>query len=277
MNIRYLTLRLIRHFLPEPITRFLLRRGWIIRPGMETRDPSGAVTRYSAALAERGGSLVGKRVLVFGYGGNFAVGAELLEAGARHVTLLDRFAPPDNRRNRELLIAYPSYFRLENGQVRPVPEFITLIHDDVRNLVSGRNQVSDDAFDVIVSTSVFEHLDDVQGLTAALAALTQPDGAQIHFVDLRDHYFKLPFEMLTFSERTWKTWLNPTSNLNRYRLRDYRRVFEGLFAEVDIQVLERDLPAFSAARPRIRPEFLTGDDEHDSVMLIRVIAQKPRA
>jgi SAM-dependent methyltransferase len=282
LNLRYLTLRLIRHFLPEPITRFLLRRGWIIRPGMETRDPQGAVTRYRDSLAERGQSLTGKRVLVFGYGGNFAVGAELLKAGARHVTLLDRFAPPDNRRNRELLTAYPTYFRLENGQVRPVPEFITLIHDDVRNLVSTRNpvsprnRVSDETFDVIVSTSVFEHLDDVQGLTAALAALTRPDGAHVHFVDLRDHYFKLPFEMLTFSERTWKAWLNPTSNLNRFRLRDYRRVFESLFDEVDIQILERDLPAFTKARPRLRPEFLTGDDEHDSVTLIRVVAQKPR-
>ena len=282
MNLRYLTLRLVRHFLPEPVTRFLLRRGWIIRPGMETRDPAGAVTRYSAALAERGQSLSGRRVLVFGYGGNFAVGAELLKAGARHVTLLDRFAPPDNRRNSELLTAYPNYFRLENGQVRPVSEYIALIHDDVKNLastrnpVSVRNRVSNEQYDVVVSTSVFEHLDDVQGLTAALAALTQPDGAQVHFVDLRDHYFKLPFEMLTFSERTWKTWLNPTSNLNRFRLRDYRRVFESLFDEVDIQVLERDLPAFTKASPRIRPEFLTGDPDHDSVTLIRVVVRRPR-
>ena len=189
MNLRYLTLRLIRHFLPEGITRFLLRRGWIIRPGMETRDPSGAVTRYSAALAERGQSLYGRRVLVFGYGGNFAVGAEALKAGARHVTLLDRFAPPDNRRNRDLLTAYPTYFRLENGQVRPVPEHITLVHDDIKNII----QSGIEKFDVIVSTSVFEHLDDVPGLTAALAALTHTDGTHIHFVDLRDHYFKLPF------------------------------------------------------------------------------------
>lgn len=274
MNLRYLTLRLIRHFLPEPVTRFLLRRGWIIRPGMETRDPAGAVARYRETLAEGGETLEGKRVLVFGYGGNFAVGAELLRAGASRVVLLDRFAPPDNRRNVQLLSAYPKYFRLENGQIQPAADFITLIHDDVRNLVSARNQVSE--FDVIVSTSVFEHLDDVQGLTSALAALTAPSGTQVHFVDLRDHYFKLPFEMLTFSASVWKHWLNPTSNLNRFRLRDYRRVFESCFTEVEVSVLERDLPAFNAARPRIHPEFITGDDEHDSVTLIRVVARKPR-
>ena len=44
--------------------------------------------------------------------GNFAIGAELLQAGARHVVLLDRFAPPDNRRNVQLPSAYPDYFHL---------------------------------------------------------------------------------------------------------------------------------------------------------------------
>ena len=272
MNLRYLILRLIRHFLPEGITRFLLRRGWIIRPGMETRDPAGAVARYSETLAERGESLDGKRVLVFGYGGNFTVGAELLKAGARHVVLLDRFAPPDNRRNVQLLSIYPEYFRVENGAVQTVPEFITLIHDDIKNVVASGIE----RFDVVVSTSVFEHLDDVPGLTAALAVLTQPSGAHIHFVDLRDHYFKLPFEMLKFSETVWKKWLNPTSNLNRYRLRDYQRTFESLFADVEMLVLERDLEAFAKAESRIRPRFISGDDEHDSVTLIRVRARKPK-
>jgi hypothetical protein len=271
MNLKYILLRLVRHFLPETATRFLLRRGWIIRPGLETREPAAAVARYRDLLAARGDSLSGKRVLVFGYGGNFAVGAELLNAGARQVVLLDRFAPPDNRRNRQLLAAYPGIFRLEGGRVLPAAESIALIHDDVK-LLAARNLVSE--FDLIVSSSVFEHLDDVPGLTATLAALTAPRGIHIHFVDLRDHYFKLPFEMLTFSQRTWRRWLNPTSNLNRYRLRDYRRVFESNFAEVELAVLERDLEAFARARPRLRLEFITGDDQQDSVTLIRVVARK---
>ena len=270
MNLRYLLLRLIRRFLPERLTRFLLRRGLVIRPGLETREPAAAAARYRAALEARGRSLNGKRVLVFGYGGNFAVGAELLRAGASHVVLLDRFAPPDDRRNRELVRTYPDYFRLQNGQVKTVDTFLTLIHDDVKNVKTSKK------LDAVLSTSVYEHLDDVDGLTAALASLTDPDGIHIHYVDLRDHYFKLPFEMLTFSERTWKRWLNPTSNLNRFRLRDYRRVFETYFAEVDIVVLERDPAAFARARSRIRPEFLTGDAAHDAATLIEVAAAHPK-
>lgn len=270
MNLNYLLLRLIRHFLPEPVTRFLLRRGIVIRPGLETREPAAAVERYREALARRGASLTGKRVLVFGYGGNFAVGAELLKAGARHVVLLDRFAPPDDRRNRGLVRLYPDYFRLRGNQVVTNEAFITLIHDDVKN-------VRVEKFDLALSSSVYEHLDDVDGLTAALASLTAKDGIHVHYVDLRDHYFSLPFEMLKFSERTWKNWLNPTSNLNRFRLRDYRRVFEKYFSTVEINALAREAEAFARARNRIRPEFLTGDEAHDTVTLIEVIASRPKS
>ena len=256
--------------MPEWLTRFLLRRNLIIRPGLETSDPASAVARYCETLAAHGASLVGKRVLVFGYGGNYAIGAELLKAGAGHVILLDRFAPPDDRRNRGLVQTYPDYFVLQNGQVHAAEPFITLIHDDVKHV-----KVSE-KFDVALSTSVYEHLDDVDGLTAALASLTSPNGIHVHHVDLRDHYFKLPFEMLKFSERMWKTWLNPTSNLNRFRLRDYRKVFEKYFADVNIKVMEREPEAFARAHSGIRPEFLTGDETEDSVTLIGVVALCPR-
>jgi SAM-dependent methyltransferase len=269
VNLRYLILRLIRHFLPESVTRFLLRRGLIIRPGLETREPASAVTRYRDALETRGTSLTGKRVLVFGYGGNFAVGAELLRAGARHIVLLDRFAPPDDRRNRELVRAYPDYFSLDGEQVVTDEAFITLIHDDVKNVRAEK-------FDLVLSSSVYEHLDDVDGLTKALAALTAPSGIHIHYVDLRDHYFKLPFEMLKFSEQTWKRWLNPTSNLNRFRLRDYQHVFETYFSKVEVNVLAREPKTFAKAKSKIRPEFLTGDEAHDTVTLIEIVASQPK-
>lgn len=269
MNLKYIVLRLIRHFLPESITRFLLRRGWIIRAGLETRQPASAVTRYRDALTARGASLTGKRVLVFGYGGNFAVGAELLKAGARHVVLLDRFAPPDDRRNRSLVREYRDYFRLRGNKVVTNESLITLIHDDVKN-------VRLEKFDLVLSSSVYEHLDDVDGLTKTLAALTAPSGMHIHYVDLRDHYFQLPFEMLKFSERTWKTWLNPTSNLNRLRLRDYQRIFEKYFSKVEVNVLAREPEAFARAKGKIRPEFLTGNEAHDTVTLIEVVAAVPK-
>ena len=71
LNFPYLIPRLARHFLPEKLVRTLLLRNVIIRPGLETSNPFAAVQRYVDVLSERGLSLRGKRVLVFGYGGRF--------------------------------------------------------------------------------------------------------------------------------------------------------------------------------------------------------------
>lgn len=259
--------------MPEALARFLLKRRWIIRPGLESSDPIAAAERYATELAACGRSIQGRRILLFGYGGRFAVGAELLRRGAAHVVLCDHFAALDKERNLQLLPDYADFFTLQNGEVQPRPESITLLHGDIRD-AEMQNRIA--AADYVLSTSVYEHLDDAEGITRALARLTSPQGAHLHFVDLRDHYFKLPFEMLTFSESVWKNWLNPASNLNRLRLRDYQNIFETFFQKAELHVLERDLPAFEKTRARIRPEFLSGDDQADSVTLLRVFAEGPK-
>jgi hypothetical protein len=266
-------LRLMRHFMPESVARFLLKRRWIIRPGLESSDPFAAVEHYIAGLSAYGKSIKGKRVLVFGYGGRFAVGVELLRQGAAHVVLCDHFVLLDKERNQELLPDYADYLMTENDDVKPRSEFITLLHGDIRE-DSIQKQIAE--VDYVFSTSVYEHLDDVMGITQALAKLTAPNGAHLHFVDLRDHFFKYPFEMLIFSERVWKNFLNPTSNLNRFRLTNYREVFDAYFREVDIAVLNRQEDEFRTTRLRIRPEFLTGDETVDSVTLIHVFAEFPK-
>jgi hypothetical protein len=272
LNIRYLILRLVRHFIPEDIARFLLKHRWIIRPGLESSDPLAAVDQYMKALAQYGKSIQGQRILVFGYGGRFAVGVELLRRGAAHVVLCDHFVLLDSERNLELLPKYSDYLLLENDEVMPRPEHITLRHGDIRD---AKFQAEIPAVDLVLSTSVYEHLDDVEGITSALAKLTAPRGAHLHFVDLRDHYFKYPFEMLAYSEATWKNFLNPTSNLNRYRVPSYQRIFQKYFEQVKINVLARQEDEFKQAGHRIRPEFLTGDLSIDSTTLIQLFTETP--
>ena len=272
MNIRYLLLRLIRHFMPEGLARFLLKRRWIIKPGLESTDPFAAAQRYVETLSAKGVDIKGRRVLVFGYGGRFAVGVDLLKRGAAHVVLCDHFVLLDTERNSELLSEYGSYLKMEQGEVQPRSEYISLLHGDIREESIPR-QIAQ--ADIILSTSVFEHLDDVPGITNALAKLTAPGGIHLHFVDLRDHFFKYPFEMLKYSEKTWKNFLNPTSNLNRYRLNEYKHVFEANFVKVEFTVLERLMEEFHKAKDKIRAEFKTGRDDVDAVTLIHVIAREP--
>ncbi|MGE5776564.1 MAG: methyltransferase domain-containing protein [Chloroflexota bacterium] len=272
LNLPYLLPRLARHFLPEKLVRALLLRSVIIRPGLETRDPFAAVQRYVDVLSERGESFRGKRILVFGYGGRFDLGFGLLKEGAAHVILCDKYARPDEDHNRRMFAAEVNHFVVESQGVRPRPEWMTLLESDIRELQSSG---AIEPVDVVLSSSVYEHLDDVEGITRALARLTKPDGIQIHFVDLRDHFFKYPFEMLRFSESQWRGWLNPSSNHNRYRLWDYRRAFESCFGQVEIEVLDREPEAFQRVQPHLRPEFISSRLDDDAVTLIRVIVSKP--
>ena len=273
MNLRYLLLRLARHFMPEGIARFLLKRRWFIRPGLESSDPPAAVEQYLNGLEGHGKSVKGQRVLVFGYGGRFAVGVELLERGASHVVLCDHFVLLDRERNLELLPKYEKYLHVVNDEVLPRPEHVTLLHGDIRD---AKIQAQISAVDLVLSTSVYEHLDDVGGITAALAKSTTPQGAHLHFVDLRDHYFKFPFEMLAYSETVWRHFLNPTSNLNRYRLPAYQNVFKKHFENVKVNVLARQESDFKKMGNRIRAEFVTGDLFVDAVTLIELFAETPK-
>ena len=272
MNLPYLIPRLVRHFLPEKLVRTLLLRNIIIHPGLETDNPLAAVKRYVEVLSERGLSFQGKRVLVFGYGGRFDIGFGLLKAGAAHVILCDKYAPPDEVHNQRVFASEEKYFFMEKEGLRPRPEWITLLEADIRD-AQATKQI--EPVDFVISSSVYEHVDDVEGITRALAKLTKPDGLHIHYVDLRDHYFKYPFEMLRFSEHTWRTWLNPSTNHNRYRLWNYRAAFKSCFAQVEIKILTREEDAFRKLLPRIRPEFVSGNLEEDAVAVILLIASKP--
>jgi len=266
-NLMYLLPRVVRHFLPENGARFLLHRGILIKSGLETRLPEQAADRYRATLATHGLDLAGKRVMLFGYGGGLGVACFLLRAGAGHVVLAEKGGEPLHRQNSALVPLFPQYLEMRGDTVWPKPGTMTLRNGDIR-------QAELTPVNMVLSSSVYEHLEDVAGITHALARLTAPGGTQVHFIDLRDHFFRYPFEMLCYSEATWRNWLNPTSNHNRFRLDDYRRVFAESLEPVEIEVLERNPAAFALARPRIRAQFLTGDAQVDAVTQICVLAKK---
>ena len=272
MNVEYLLLRFLRRNLPEKAVKTLLRKRLIIKPGLETREPRKAVERYQALLNEHSMSFTGKNVLIFGYGGSLAVAVELLRSGCAHVTVCDLFPPVDNHIDDSLLPEYSQYLESKANLVVPKPEFITVFHGDIRTVPDS---IRLGPFDLVISSSVYEHLDDVDGITAALSRLLKPSGHFVAYIDLRDHFFKYPFEMLCYSTTIWKKWLNPTSNLNRYRIWDYRNIFNRYFKDTQINILERDLEHFNQAKNRIRQEFKSGNESQDAVVNIVVISSQP--
>jgi hypothetical protein len=269
--IKYILPRIVRRFLPEKLVRFLLLNSLVIRPGLETREPELAAERYQKDLAAYGVSLQGKRILILGFGGRFSVGCRLLRMGASHVVLCEREGFPNDEINRGLLPEFSSFLIQEGTKILPRPEAMSVIYGDIRELADKK------AFspaDIVLTTSVYEHLNDVSGITKGLAELTVPGGVQLHYIDLRDHYFKYPFEMLCYSDSTWRNWLNPTSNLNRLRFGDYHKIFKHYFSRVELDVFERDELNWQASKSRIRPEFKTGDLEIDCVTQVKAVLFK---
>ena len=188
MNIQYLILRLIRHIIPEKIARALLKRRLFISPGLETREPVKAVERYQSLLQKKSLTLIGKNVMVFGYGGSLAIAVELLQFGCTHITLCDLYPPIDKHINNSLFDRYSQYLIRDNDLVIPNSNWITSYHGDIRKI---SNSVRLGPFDFILSSSVYEHLDDVNGITAALCRLMKPSGYFVAFIDLRDRLFQV--------------------------------------------------------------------------------------
>jgi len=266
--LEYLALRLVRRHLPNRVVRFLLERRMFIKPGLETTAPAEAAQRFLDAIHAAGETVTGRRVLIFGYGGSFGTGLDLLRAGARHVVLVDPYAGPAPATNLALAAAGGPYLKVSGSTAFPDPEWITVVNATLRDYLSSGGEPAD----LVLSNSVLEHVDDMAGTVPDLAHATGPGGQQFHFVDMRDHFYKYPFEMLCHSEGVWRRFLNPGSNLNRLRARDYERLFSASFPRVSVEPLASDLARFRAARPRIRPEFLTADETRDAVTRIFIRA-----
>ncbi len=265
--LRYWFLRLVRRATPRRAAEWMLERGFVLHPGLETSDPRRAVARYQEVLRRGGKSFAASTVVVVGYGGGLGVALHLLEAGAERVILQDPFAP--RRRGRDTRLdagLLGRYCRREDDSWIPDPQRVELFHEPLSRLAER----SPECADFILSSSVLEHVEDLPEIVRACARLTRPGGLNVHFVDLRDHVFSYPFEMLCYSEKTWRRWLD--SGLNRLRWRDYEAAWKERFPDAGIEAIEA-LPAeFRRVKPRIRREFLTGDDRVDSVGQILITA-----
>jgi hypothetical protein len=154
---------------------------------------------------------------------------------------------------------------VENGRAAPDPHWITIAPVEIAKFAAENKPV-----DLVVSSSVYEHLSSAGSVTENLVRSTKPHGGQLHYIDLRDHFFKYPFEMLCHGETAWNRLLNPPSNLNRLRLWDYQALFERHFSSVVLEIVEADPRGFEAAQSRIRPEFMIGKLEIDAATRIGV-------
>lgn len=247
--------------MPQPMVDWMLTNKVYLRPGTETSMLDSALPMYRDIAGEHL-EIDGKAVLIFGYGGTYGLALSLLEAGARHVHLHDPYAGVRHALNKRLPAERMSrFFALAHGNWIPDQRHVTPLTRQLPDLTGDFSG----AFDVVLSNSVFEHVEEVDANIRACAAVTKPGGYNLHLIDLRDHFFKYPFEMLRYSESAWRGWLNASNNLNRWRFRDFERSFKASFERCDIRPRRLLRDEFAAMRQAIRPEFISGDDEIDAI------------
>jgi hypothetical protein len=248
-----------------------MRVGLLIQPGLETRHPHAAAKRYLKVLEKQDKTLKGKRILVLGYGGYLGLGDALLKMGAKHVTLLDPYARSYERENLRLATKSNPFISSVGKQVIPNPDYLTLHHKPINEVsLEARERV-----DYVLSSSVYEHLTHPLEVTRHLSNWTNADGSHIHFIDLRDHFFRYPFEMLSYSEATWRKFLNPSSHLNRFRIWSYEAIFQQVFEKVNLEIVEHDFQAYRKNVHRIRQEYISGDENRDAATKITIFASLP--
>lgn len=152
--------------------------------------------------------LLNKSVLELGPGYSLGT-AILLACHGAQVTVADRYLSPwDSDYHGPFCRALLERLGSERTELDPTPVQAMLEADSFEPSITGLHlgsedlqDVADDAFDIVLSNAVFEHVEDVPAAVGQLARITRQGGVGVHQVDFRDHRdFSRPLEYMTLPE-----------------------------------------------------------------------------
>jgi SAM-dependent methyltransferase len=248
-NVEYIALRLARRFLFRD--EFLLRFGRLIphyRVNRNQADPRPLVADYSRHLADRGFSAAGRRILEVGTGATDSTGYEFAaQFQPAEMLMLEPFVAFAADEDQRLLESIAT----RHGLAAP------RLKSSVRHL-HRFSDIPDRSVDLIVSSSVLEHVGDPPALFRECGRVLRPGGAMLHLVDYRDHFFKYPYHFLQFSQRTWNRWLNP-GDLPRWRVYDHLQALTAAGFQPTLLRADRDDAAFARIAPHLSADFQAND------------------
>jgi len=260
-NLEYVPLRLARRFLFKGDTLDRLG-GWMPywRVNQGRVDPAPIVDACQRLARFAGVELAGTRAAELGCGASNGTGHEWVArfggawTGVEPFVLLDMDL--DARMAERARLRHPYGL---SGEVRRVRE---LSHFDGESL------------DVVISNSVLEHVRDPLGLFRECHRVLVPGGIMLHQVDYRDHFFKYPFQFLTFSQAVWDNLLDP-GDLPRLRLDDHLAALG--WAGFEARVLERHAnpKALHAVAPFLVPPFAGRDPDMLATTTAAILCRKP--
>jgi SAM-dependent methyltransferase len=251
-DLPYLVPRVIRRkCFPTDIPRGL--SAWIpgYRANLGTLSCAEVVNLYQPFLTPRLGPdwPRDRRILEIGIGATNSSAYEMAALGAASAIAFEPFIPLETALDSTLLAECAQRHALS-------AEAITA---RVRRLTS-LDTVAAAGIDLILSSSVLEHVSDMDALARDLRRVLAPGGAMLHLVDYRDHFFRFPYNHLLWSDAVWDRWLNP-GDLPRWRISDHVQCFERHGFRVEILQTKQLDAEFAKVRDRIHPRF-TAYDAH---------------
>ena len=202
-------------------------------------------------LQENNFSIENKTVLELGPGNSFIIAYNYLMNNAEKVILVDKYplnaykivatnideevlteklVKDKKSKQKQFLVKEIDFIKKKYSTENP--NFLKNNIIDTQKLqfiakdLSEINNLS--KIDIVFSTSVLEHIYDVEKTIKAMSEITTKDSILIHNIDLRDHYnFNRPFLFYKYSEKTWNKYLTKLgiSYTNRLRYNDYIELF----------------------------------------------------
>lgn len=271
MNFTYLTKRLLRRYLPSSVFFKVMEYSDC---GNTAEDrPDDMFQRLRSRVQEVEFDLAGKHILEFGSGRYARLALWLLEAGADRVTMVDLHATSLNdSRHRDVLEQDCIRLGLDSSDAL---SRITLIADD---FLATSPSSPEALADLIISTATLEHVQDPQLILDKTWQWLRPGGIASHEIDLRDHLFETPFEMLTYSDRIWDRWLDPKGgfHLNRWRLPDYLQAMENAgFVKIQYRTLQQEKEELLKILSRLDRQFRHIDTDSLSITVAHLYGNKP--
>jgi len=211
----------------------------------------------------------------------------LLACGGAQVAVADRFSPswdadfhaPFYRAILDRVSERGEAYTAPIGRLLAAGDFVD---DVVRRHAVAAEELSQigEAFDVVLSNAVLEHVQHLQTSVANLAMVTAAGGYGFHQVDLRDHRdFNRPLEYLTLSEQEYDAIRERTlcDSGCQWRVSSFVAAFSeaGFHTSVSVN-LTAEPEYMEALRPRLHPDFAGYSDQDLMATSAFFVLHRPR-
>lgn len=247
-NLEYIPLRLLRKFFFTE--KFLIKFGQFVPHYLMNQnqaDPKPIVDEYERHFRAKNFLPSGLTIMEIGAGATNSAGYEMAARGWGKIYLLEPYVDFGEAQDRELLEKLCLEQNLDKKWLRA----------RVARLKSLQ-EMKNESVDVILSSSVLEHVFEPHEFFAGLKKALKKDGAMLHIVDYRDHFFKYPYHFLQFSKKTWNRWLNP-GDLPAWRLGDHLSIMKDLDMTVQILHHRVDREAFEKIKHYVSKDYNLDD------------------